>query len=235
MKKLFLLSVLLILSATAINAQTTSPRSFIIRLVEADRSSVSDTTGLSFTANLHGRTRTHTHFNFGIFSGDGNVYSKVQLGNFGIEWVSGDTLIFQARRATPLAITEPAELVITEGAGPVWWGAPKKYGQDFPGSPLRLCPVLLTVKATTETAQPVLKDGIKTEMLTGQTLIAETESDISGEFSLAPPPTGWRWEPARHFVSLRDFEFSDSAYADADGVAQPGWARTLEFRLVPEE
>lgn len=204
-------------------------------MVEADGSSLADTTGLSFSADLHGITRTHTYFNFNIFSGDGNVYAKIQLGNFGIDWSRGDTLTFRARRTAPFAISGPAKLVIPEGSGPVWWGAPQKYGQVFPGSAVRLCPVLLTVNADTVSAQPILKDGEDAKMLTGQTLIAETEADISGEFSLAPPPAGYRWEPSKYLLTLRDFEFSESAYTDPNGVAQPGWARTLEFRLVPEE
>ena len=215
-------------------AQTPNPRLFFLRVVNPDGSSLPDTTGISFLATLHGVTRTHKTHDFSVTQGGGDVYVRVQLGNFGVMWDRGDTLTIIVLRSEPLSSTGPVNYVIPDGADSIWWGCPPQWG-EFPGEAAPLYPFVLYLNADTETAQPVHKDGMDSGMLSGQSLVATTEADISGEFSLAPPPTGWRWEPARYFITLRDFEFSDSAYADADGITQPGWARTLEFRLVPEE
>ncbi|MDP1270929.1 hypothetical protein, partial [Klebsiella pneumoniae] len=41
---------------------------------------------------LKGVTRTHKTTGFGFVYGNGNMYAKIELGNFGVEWLPGDTL-----------------------------------------------------------------------------------------------------------------------------------------------
>lgn len=229
-----LLPLILLLGLASLFAQVPNPRLFFLRVVNADGSSLPDTTGISFIATFHGVERTHKTHDFSITTGGGDVYARVQLGNFRVMWNDGDTLTVNVLRDKPLSSTGPVSFVIPEGYESIWWGCPPQWG-EFPGEAAPLYPYILKVTADTEKALPVLKNEVETDLLTGQSLIAETEADISGEFSLGPPPAGWRWEPSKYVLTTRDFQFTETAYTDADGVARPGWARTLEFRLVQSD
>lgn len=232
--KIALLTLILLLGMASLFAQVPNPRLFFLRVVNADGSSLPDTTGISFVATFHGVERTHKTHDFSITTGGGDVYARVQLGNFGVMWNEGDTLTVNVLRREPFSTTGPVSFTIPDGSDSIWWGCPPQWG-DFPGEAVPLYPFVLNVIADTDIAQPILKDWIETGALTGQSLIADTEADISGEFSLAPPPSGWRWEPSKYVLTPRDFEFSESASTDAEGVSRPGWARTLEFRLVQSD
>ena len=234
-KKLALFLLLLAVMLGCLSAQMPNPRMLEIRIVNFDGSPLArDTTGLEFNATMLGVEKTHRSYNFGYFYAEECMYAKINLGNFGIQWMPGDTVSFVVTRQDSTFSLGKAEIEIPDGVQAIWWGRPSSHGKEYPGEPVHLYPFVLNVDAP-DPGIPILVNGIPTDMVSGTPALAKSKSDFTGVLSLAPPPTGWRWEPARHFVTLRDFEFSDSAYADADGVAQPGWARTLEFRLVPEE
>ena len=230
------LFIMMLTACFSLSAQSTKPRVLYVRVCEADGGSLSnDTSNLRFRASLFNVTRDETYYGFGYYHAGGNMYAKVQLANFETEWYPGDVVKLEVTRQDTIFSRGFLEIVIPEGKETIWWGRPDTAERSFPGEPLRLYPFILRVDAP-DPGIPILVNGIPTDMVSGTPALAKSKSDFTGVLSLSPPPiVGWRWEPARHFVSLRDFEFSDSAYADADGVAQPGWARTLEFRLVPEE
>ena len=236
-KSIMILLLLLSCFTVSLSAQFSMPRTIYFRLVEPDgRSLPRDTTGISFTATLRDNVKYHTTFNFGYLYGGNDLFSRIQLGNFDLDWTAGDTLTYQAFRRSPLSKTREIYIVIPEGAETVWWGRPPdKKRQDYPGEPVPLYPFILSFASLPGPDIPVIKNGEATQYKTGDFFHPSNVNDATGIFSLAPPPSGYRWEPAKYLVTPRDFEFSESAYADADGVAQPGWARTLEFRLVPEE
>ena len=71
--------------------------------------------------------------------------------------------------------------------------------------------------------------------MTGNPIIPTTPKDVTGVFSLEPPPAGYHWEPAKYLVSLDDFQFSKAAWVDENGVARPGYARALYFQLVKDD
>lgn len=232
--RLLLLSGLLAALVIGLGAQMAVPRLLFVQITEADGSPLADTTGLVFEAVLHGITRDQHHTDFGFFRGRGDLYAKLQLGNFGAGWAAGDKVSFQAFKSKPYASTRPLKIEIPEGGAIIWWGRPPVEGKLCVGYPIRMYPYVLNVQ-TPAAGTPILKDGITTGLASGDPIFPETTKDLSGVFSLAPPPSGWRWEPAKHLVTPRDFEFSESAYTDAEGVYRPGWARTLEFRLVPSD
>lgn len=232
--KLFLLTGLLAALIAGLGAQMTSPRLLFVRITEADGSPLADTTGLAFQATLHGISRDAHYTDFGFFRGRGDMYAKLQLGNFGIGWEAGDTVNFQAFRNNPYSSTRPLEIEIPEGGAIIWWGRPPVEGKLCVGYHIRMYPYVLNVQ-TPSVGIPVFKDGKSTGLASGSPIFPDTQKDLAGVVSLAPPPAGYRWEPSKYLLTLRDFEFSESAYTDAEGVAQPGWARTLEFRLVPSD
>lgn len=232
--RVFLLTGLLAVLIAGLGAQMTSARLLFVRITEADGSPLADTTGLAFKATLHCVSRDALYTDFGFFRGRGDLYAKLQLGNFGVGWEAGDTVSFLAFRNNPYSSTRPLEIEIPEGGAIIWWGRPPVEGKLCVGYPIRMYPYVLNVQ-TPAAGTPILKDGITTGLASGDPIFPETTKDLSGVFSLAPPPSGWRWEPAKHLVTPRDFEFSESAYTDAEGVYRPGWARTLEFRLVPSD
>jgi hypothetical protein len=225
----------MLLVSYSLLAQMTTPRVLTVRLLDQYGNSLpEDKRVMKFQASLRGVVKTESSFGFGFSFANGDMWGYVQLGNFGFQWVPGDTLDIVFSRLGDQYLQARTFIVIPEGSGAIFWGRPDNQERQYPGEPVRLYPFILHIVAQ-DPGIPVLINGKATALVTGTPVTAKTKDDITGIFSLAPPPTGWRWEPARYFITLRDFEFSDSAYADADGVAQPGWARTLEFRLVPEE
>jgi hypothetical protein len=234
-KNHWLLLILMLTACFSLSAQSTKPRVLYVRVCEADGRSLSnDTSKLRFSASLFNVTRDETYYGFGYYHAGGNMYATIQLANFETEWYPGDVVKLEVTRQDTIFSRGFLEIVIPEGTETIWWGRPNTQGIDYPGLPVRLYPFMLHVDAP-DPGIPILINGIPTYVVSCTPAFAKSKGDFTGVLSLAPPPTGWRWEPARHFVTLRDFEFSDSAYADADGITQPGWARTLEFRLVPEE
>lgn len=234
-KNFALLLLLLVTLPGCLSAQMTTPRMLEFRIVNSDGSPLArDTTGLEFKATLLGMERNHRSYNFGYFYAENCMYAKIQLGNFGVQWAPGDTVNFVITKQDSTFSMGKAEITIPDGVQAIWWGRPSAHGKDYPGEPVRLYPFILHIVAQ-DPGIPVLINGKATALVTGTPVTAKTKDDITGIFSLAPPPSGYRWEPAKYLVTPRDFEFSESAYTDAEGVARPGWARTLEFRLVPEE
>lgn len=231
-----ILGMFMMTASLSLLGQVTKPRMLYVELRECYRNPViADTVGYSFKAILRGVTRDHNFTGFGFLAAKGGVYAKIQLGNFGMDWREGDIVSMQVKRDKPLALGEPFRIAIPEGSSTIMWGVSDEVSQTYPGSPLRLCPVILKVSTDSGNTYRVYMNGVDTGGVVGQNLVAESERDISGVVSLSPPPSGYRWEPAKQLVTLRDFEFSEFAYTDADGVARPGWARTLEFRLVPSD
>lgn len=234
-KNHWLLLILMLTACFSLSAQSTKPRVLYVRVCEADGRSLSnDTSKLRFSASLFNVTRDETYYGFGYYHAGGNMYATIQLANFETEWYPGDVVKLEVTRQDTIFSRGFLEIVIPEGTETIWWGRPNTQGIDYPGLPVRLYPFMLHVDAP-DPGIPILINGIPTYVVSCTPAFAKSKGDFTGVLSLAPPPTGWRWEPARYFITLRDFEFSDSAYADADGITQPGWARTLEFRLVPEE
>ena len=234
-KNHWLLLILMLTACFSLSAQSTKPRVLYVRVCEADGRSLSnDTSKLRFSASLFNVTRDETYYGFGYYHAGGNMYATIQLANFETEWYPGDVVKLEVTRQDTIFSRGFLEIVIPEGTETIWWGRHNTQGIDYPGLPVRLYPFMLHVDAP-DPGIPILINGIPTYVVSCTPAFAKSKGDCTGVLSLAPPPTGWRWEPARHFVTLRDFEFSESAYANADGITQPGWARTLEFRLVPEE
>jgi len=236
MKPLFvILTLVMLASSVSLIAQMTTPRVLALRILDSDGSSLPDITDeLQLQVSLKGIVRTEKDISFGFAHGLGDVYAKIQLGNFGFEWAPGDTVdVTVTRNSIPYSKAH-VRIVIPPGTYTMYWGRQDTPDREYPGEPVRLFPFVLKVVSEPDTPSTILRNGAATELKLGEQSLSG-EKDLTGVFSLAPPPIGWRWEPARHFVSLRDFEFSETAYTDADGAAQPGWARTLEFRLVPEE
>lgn len=234
-KKLWLLTILILMVCLSLSAQSIKPRVLYVRVCEADGDSLSNDAGnLRFHASLFHVTRDHNYYGFGYYHAGGNMYAQVQLANFDAEWYPGDVIRFEVTRQDTVVSHGALEIEIPDGTETIWWGRPDTAKRTFPGEPVRLYPFILRVDSP-EPGIPVFLNGKPTDMITGVPIHAKTKNDLSGVVSLAPPPAGYRWEPSKYLLTLRDFVFSESAYTDANGVAQPGWARTLEFRLVPEE
>ncbi|HOY85571.1 MAG TPA: hypothetical protein PLQ80_09790 [Candidatus Syntrophosphaera sp.] len=229
------LMLMILVSSACLLAQMTTPRVLVIRILDQDGSSLPDIKEeMKLQAILNGAERTENDVDFGYAYGLGDLYAKIQLGNFGLEWAPGDTVNVVISRIGSHFSQARMKFIIPDGSYPVFWGRIDTPERDFPGEPVRLYPFILNVEAQ-DPGIPVLINGKATALVTGTPVTAKTKDDITGIFSLAPPPSGWRWEPSKYVLTPRDFEFSESAYTDAEGVSRPGWARTLEFRLVPSD
>ncbi len=225
----------MLLVSYSLLAQMTTPRVLTVRLLDQYGNSLpEDKRVMKFQASLRGVVKTESSFGFGFSFANGDMWGYVQLGNFGFQWVPGDTLDIVFSRLGDQYLQARTFIVIPEGSGAIFWGRPDTQERQYPGEPVRLYPFILHIVAQ-DPGIPVLINGKATALVTGTPVTAKTKDDITGIFSLAPPPSGWRWEPSKYVLTPRDFEFSESASTDAEGVARPGWARTLEFRLVPEE
>ena len=235
MRNKWLLTVLIMIACLSLWSQSNKPRVLYVLICEADGGSLlNDTSKLRFFASLFNVTRDSNYYDFGYYHAGGNLYAKIQLANFDTEWYPGDVVKLEFTRQDTLYTHGLIEIVVPEGTETIWWGRPDTAERSFPGGPVRLYPFILNVEAQ-DPGIPVLINGKATALVTGTPFTAKTKDDITGIFSLAPPPSGWRWEPSKYVLTPRDFEFSESAYTDAEGVSRPGWARTLEFRLVPSD
>ena len=227
-----LIFLAMIISFGSLMSQVPNPRLLFLRVVNTDGSSLSDTTGISFEAVFHGVTRNHRAHDFSVTQGGGDVYARVQLGNFNVSWENGDEISINILRQNPFSSSGYVTITIPDGYTSIWWGCPPKWG-DFPGEAVPLYPFVLEV-LTDSVQTDILRNSEKTNLLTEHQNVLITPSDTEGVFSLGPPPTGYRWEPSECTLGLKDFILKYNILADDKGFLKPALCSTLEFKLVKD-
>jgi|ADurb_Cas_01_Slu_FD_contig_101_244323_length_1006_multi_2_in_0_out_0_1 hypothetical protein len=235
MKKITIMATLaLIVLPVIMNAEPPNPRAWYFLLHDAKGNALPDEVGrFQSRSVLNGASRTHETTGFGFVYGNGNLYARFQLGNFGVEWLPGDTLdvliSMKGDPATGARIIMP----IPEGYSAIWWGQPVTLGKEYPGEPVRLYPFHLSVSVENNNGVKVFRNSLDSGFLTGQNIVAEDLSSLEGVYSLDSPPQGWHWEPARQLVSLEDFKVQSKE--SEDGTTEHFYSHDIQFRLVRNE
>lgn len=201
MKKFTLLLVSLLILSVGLLAQT-NPRTLYVRLVNQDGSSLDNSTvGITFQARLMlpgAGELTETGPDCGFYYVGGNLYAKVQLGNFhGVNWSAGDRVEMDVQRASDNSVGSDHNIIIPDGAGSaLWWGRPAG-STTYPGSPIYLIPQVtsytLTVTSTPE-GKPIYKDNVDTGQVTPYTF----DPGEAGTYKVVDPL--YTWNPTETVV-----------------------------------
>jgi len=136
MKKMIIIAMF-ILSIVVIYAQTNFPRPCMVRVIDTDGSSITSGTDLSFVATINNgstNTLTHTSTGCGFQAAGGNIYAKIELGNFYIQWAQGNIVTLIVTRSTDQASGTEIITIPDNDTNVLWWGRPGAY----PGTPLEL-------------------------------------------------------------------------------------------------
>lgn len=227
-------SLALLLLPVCLNAVPPNPRAWYFLLLDAKGNALPDEVErFQSRSVLNGVTRTHKTTGFGFVYGNGNIYAKIELGNFGVEWLPGDTLdVLICRQGDPATGTRII-LPIPDGYSAIWWGQPVTLGKEYPGEPVRLYPFHLSVSVDNKSGVKVFRDSLDTGFMTGQEIVAADLSFLEGFYSLDSPHQGWHWEPARQHVSLEDFTLRSKELED--GTTEHFYGLDIHFRLVGGE
>lgn len=145
-----LIALFVLLMAVGLFAQGNSPRVLYVRLVDSVGAPLTNTItgggtagqtttdGITFVATLlngSAEPKTNLSLDFGYYFAGGNLYAKVQLGNFSEQWAMGNVLTVDVTRASDGATGLADNIVIPDnGTGTIWWGRPGAY----PGAPISL-------------------------------------------------------------------------------------------------
>lgn len=192
MKKIIILA-LLVLGISLMFAQTNTPRSLYVRVVNQDQSAITSGTGLAFTATSTGSPNTLTHLSTGcnFTTAGGQTYAKVELGNFINQWLMGDVVTVTVTRSADNAVGVQVVTIPDATANTIWWG--RLPSTTYPGSPIVLTPPAPTATYTVNmTTNPA---GYITPNVLGPTTDPTT---IYGTYTPTPlpaPATGY-WTPA---------------------------------------
>ncbi len=236
MIRTFVLATLIFAVSTSILvAQPTMPRRIFIRVTDETGSPLDDDLeSLRFETKLNGSVRYDNSFDFGFIYAGGNVYAKIQLGNYGVYWTTGDTLTVSITQSLDILYLSTFKIIIPEGYDTVWWGRPCENGKSYPGEAAKLLPCILEVETDSNKQYKILRNGVETGFETGQDVTAKNVNTLSGIYALEAPDKGWHWEPARKLVSLDDF-ILQSSNNPVNGERGDYYEYSIQFRLVKDE
>lgn len=191
-KHLFILFVLTLI-AVGLFAQNT-PRVLNVRMVNQDGSALpnvpADITWQATINNGSVNTLIQSSPGCGFTYGGGQLYAKIELGNFSAQWVNGNTVTINIQRVSDGA-TGSADNIVLAGTGTIWWG--REPVATYGGAPVMLIPP--TPTATYTVNMSTVPVGYITPNVLGPTTDPTT---IYGTYTPTPlpaPATGY-WTPA---------------------------------------
>lgn len=140
MKKHLFLAIVLIFIAVGLFSQNT-PRVLNVRLVNQDLTPLPNTPAdITWQATINNgsvNTLIQSSPGCGFTFGGGNLYAKIELGNFSAQWVNGNTVTINVQRISDGA-TGSADDIVLAGAGTIWWG--REPVATYGGAPVVLIP-----------------------------------------------------------------------------------------------
>jgi hypothetical protein len=195
MKKITIILIGLFVLSVGLVAQT-NPRTLYVRLVNQDGSSLpNNTEGITFQARLmkpNAGELNQSSNDCGFYFAGGNLYAKVQLGNFnGINWAQGDRVEMDVQRASDNSVGSDHNIIIPDNTGTaIWWGRPPSGTTTYPGNPIYLIPIVtnytLTVTSTPD-GKPIYKDNVDTGQVTPYTF----NPGEAGIYKVVDPLYNW--------------------------------------------
>ena len=195
MKKITIILIGLFVLSVGLVAQT-NPRTLYVRLVNQDGSSLpNNTEGITFQARLmkpNAGELNQSSYDCGFYFAGGNLYAKVQLGNFnGVNWAEGDRVEMDVQRASDNSVGSDHNIIIPDNTGTaIWWGRPPSGTTTYPGNPIYLIPIVtnytLTVTSTPD-GKPIYKDNVDTGQVTPYTF----NPGEAGIYKVVDPLYNW--------------------------------------------